>query len=418
MIGSATAAEMPSPPEIIIPSSWEEAAEAIAFDSTPFPPPMTMVCGAANCGKSTFSRLLLNTLLMRYRRVGYLDADVGQPEFTAPGCISLHIIDKKTPDLSILQMKTPERCIFFGHISCQQDARNHSISVFILYDYFRKEFYQIDDFDNPCKTLVPLIINTSGWVQGTGYDMLVEMLQHMSPSHIVRVCFSSESGKFLNGQCWLKKHQNVPMNLVEICAGTSSYIQPEIMRKEARMIQDLRIVAYFRQCLPGEMSFACHKEFVDNFASIHPCEIPLSRIKFKHVGCQITTDEVSTSLNGSIVGLVVSSSDLSGKTTPWCIGLGIIIAMDYSKDQIHLVTPVPLAILRKVDLLLKGTIDIPICLQKVYKFSSLDEVIQKQHCTESSGCRSEEFLQKQLFASESSACSSPKNMLSKEQLAD
>lgn len=29
----------------------------------------------------------------RYKEVAYLDTDVGQPEFTAPGCVSLHILD-------------------------------------------------------------------------------------------------------------------------------------------------------------------------------------------------------------------------------------------------------------------------------------------------------------------------------------
>lgn len=30
--------------------------------------------------------------MCRYKRVGYLDTDVGQPEFSPPGCLSLHII--------------------------------------------------------------------------------------------------------------------------------------------------------------------------------------------------------------------------------------------------------------------------------------------------------------------------------------
>lgn len=33
----------------------------------------------------------------RYERVAYLDTDVGQTEFTPPGCLSLTVIDKITP---------------------------------------------------------------------------------------------------------------------------------------------------------------------------------------------------------------------------------------------------------------------------------------------------------------------------------
>jgi polynucleotide 5'-hydroxyl-kinase GRC3/NOL9 len=53
-----------------------------------------LVCGPKNSGKSTFSRNLVEVLLQRYKRVAYLDTDVGQPEFTAPGFLSLTIVDK------------------------------------------------------------------------------------------------------------------------------------------------------------------------------------------------------------------------------------------------------------------------------------------------------------------------------------
>jgi polynucleotide 5'-hydroxyl-kinase GRC3/NOL9 len=33
--------------------------------------------------------------MLRYKKVGYLDIDVGQPEFTPPGFVSLHIFEEK-----------------------------------------------------------------------------------------------------------------------------------------------------------------------------------------------------------------------------------------------------------------------------------------------------------------------------------
>nr|CAB3473161.1 unnamed protein product [Digitaria exilis] len=74
---------------------WEEAAEAVAYDSCTWPPPVVAVCGPGNCGKSAFSRLLLNTLIARYKKVGCLDIDVGQPEFTPPGFVSLHVLEQQ-----------------------------------------------------------------------------------------------------------------------------------------------------------------------------------------------------------------------------------------------------------------------------------------------------------------------------------
>ena len=43
------------------------------------------VCGSKGTGKSTFGRLLLNSLLNTCSKVAWLDTDCGQPEFTVPG---------------------------------------------------------------------------------------------------------------------------------------------------------------------------------------------------------------------------------------------------------------------------------------------------------------------------------------------
>ena len=34
--------------------------------------------------------------MLRYKKVGYLDIDVGQPEFTPPGFVSLHVFEEQT----------------------------------------------------------------------------------------------------------------------------------------------------------------------------------------------------------------------------------------------------------------------------------------------------------------------------------
>lgn len=52
-----------------------------------------LICGPRNVGKSTFSRLVINTLLNKHKRIAYLETDVGQCEFTPSGLVSLHVID-------------------------------------------------------------------------------------------------------------------------------------------------------------------------------------------------------------------------------------------------------------------------------------------------------------------------------------
>ena len=59
------------------------------------------VAGSKNFGKSTFARQLVNSLLNDHAEVGYLDTDLGQPEFTVPGmkhyfCL-LTLLHRKNP---------------------------------------------------------------------------------------------------------------------------------------------------------------------------------------------------------------------------------------------------------------------------------------------------------------------------------
>jgi polynucleotide 5'-hydroxyl-kinase GRC3/NOL9 len=70
-----------------------------------------LVHGPKGSGKSTFSRTLMNTLILQYADfftsrlqsahklsrsipVAYLDCDLGQSEFSPPGLISLHLIQQ------------------------------------------------------------------------------------------------------------------------------------------------------------------------------------------------------------------------------------------------------------------------------------------------------------------------------------
>lgn len=59
----------------------------------------------------------------RYKRVAYLDTDVGQTEFTAPGCLSLTVVDKITPGTA--------QYLFAKNVVCVPDC-----SFLLIYCHF------------------------------------------------------------------------------------------------------------------------------------------------------------------------------------------------------------------------------------------------------------------------------------------
>ncbi|KAF7838396.1 polynucleotide 5'-hydroxyl-kinase NOL9 [Senna tora] len=355
--------ENPSP-NIHIPEEWSEAADSIAFDSTTSPPPVALICGPKNCGKTTFSRHLLNVLLRRYRKVAYLDTDVGQPEFTPPGFLSITIIDKVTPDFSVPCLKTPERSLFFGDVSSKRDPSAYLNSIFSIYDYYKKEYQMFDKGGDPTRTEFPLVVNTPGWVKGLGYDVLVDMLKYIGPTHVVKISISAENKNLPAGAFWLDRENDETVNLIEInSARRDSFNRSVLVQKEAHLLRDLRIMGYFRQCFSTDGNISTIKELAHALASHRPFEVPIASIKVQHLHCQVPSSEIFYSLNASIVGLAVDSED--SENLPWCVGLGIVRGIDTSKGVLYVITPVPQSSLENVNLLLQGYIQIPTCLLQV-----------------------------------------------------
>ncbi|KAG7256737.1 hypothetical protein CRUP_009120, partial [Coryphaenoides rupestris] len=98
-----------------------------------------------NVGKSTFIRVLLNTLLNHTTGIDYLEGDLGQTEFTPSGCLSL-------------STRTPEHMIYYGQSSCDSDLDRYLESLKSLWS--RR---------SPSRD-TPVVINTMGWL-GHGESM-------------------------------------------------------------------------------------------------------------------------------------------------------------------------------------------------------------------------------------------------------
>ncbi|KAJ9560196.1 hypothetical protein OSB04_005356 [Centaurea solstitialis] len=345
---------------IYIPEEWSEAADAIAYGGGGAQAPAAFICGPKNSGKSTFSRHLLHLLLRRYERVAFLDTDVGQPEFTPPGCLSLTILDRETVDLTPL----PERCFFFGDISSKRDPEIYLTYISALYDHYHKQHHKLSSSASPGESRVPLIVNTPGWVKGIGYDVLVDMLKHISPSHVVNICISAKSKNLPSGAFWSQDGDAGPVTLIEInSARQDSLNRSVLVQKDSRHLRDLSIVTYFRQCFPSDMNISTIKEVARALAAHPPFEVPVSAVDIKHLHCEVPKGEIFYSLNATIVGLAVSSED-SGQL-PRCVGLGIVRGVDVLRQVLYIITPVPQNVVEDVDILLQGFIQIPTCLLQV-----------------------------------------------------
>ncbi|KAK3846193.1 MAG: hypothetical protein J3R72DRAFT_380259, partial [Linnemannia gamsii] len=181
-----------------IPNTWQDAMQAL-IDATVDEnsqrvkrPSVSVVCGGKKMGKSTFSRLILNRMLNRYRKVAFIECDIGQSEFTPVGMVALHVIDIPALGAPFTHPRQPYRAFFVGNSTPRDDPDYYIACVKELVKTYYGEvshtrsWDESDDYhsDDDEEEHIPLIINTQGWIKGMGYDLLIQLLDYTAPSHI------------------------------------------------------------------------------------------------------------------------------------------------------------------------------------------------------------------------------------------
>ncbi|KAJ0318714.1 hypothetical protein Brms1b_004203 [Colletotrichum noveboracense] len=206
-----------------------------------------MLCGPKSSGKSTFGRILSNRLLTTpgqrrvARSVAILDLDPGQPEYTPAGTIALVQIREPNLGPSFTHVATDEQAVSI--IRCHSIASVSPASDPELYLECALDLYS--HYQSTCQGL-PLIINTPGWVLGTGLDLLTELASSFKPTEVI---YMSEDG---------------PRESVEglraVCKATLSTLpsqQSEFTSRTAAHLRAMQALAYFhtRRSAPNQISW-------------------------------------------------------------------------------------------------------------------------------------------------------------------
>lgn len=198
-----------------------------------------MLCGPKSSGKSTFSTLLTNRLLTepgaQKSGMAFLDLDPGQPEYTTPG------------QLSLMHITEPNFAPPFCHASIVRSKNSviHSHFVGTITPSGDSDYYKkcLLDLLARYRTLLksrpscPLIVNTPGWIQGTGLDLLVGIIKMARPTDII---YMSDEGP-----------RDVVDSLVRAAGKTSVVTLPsqakDYMTRTAANLRTMQMMSYFHQ---------------------------------------------------------------------------------------------------------------------------------------------------------------------------
>ncbi|XP_066526144.1 polynucleotide 5'-hydroxyl-kinase NOL9 [Hoplias malabaricus] len=332
--------------------------------------PIILVCGGKNSGKSTFNRHLINSLLNHTASVEYLECDLGQTEFTPPGCLSLSTVTEPLLGPPFTHQRDPDHMVFYGRTDCQADLDQYLDSLKTLWRHYSGEN--------------PIIINTMGWVKGHGFQVLVDLIRFFSVTHIVQLSYGDTpqcqalTPEFLRSAQGWQTHPPSQPSLAEEAANhltarshvllsihsefEGAGVSGEMRYQRSNELRDLALLGYFSQMQSAEPGP------IRPLHCFTPYQVPHSAVALGVTHCEVAPNHILYAVNASLVGLCCLGEKVSGRGGPvllsqtpicQCVGIGVLRGIDMAQGLYFLVTPVPPAVLRQVNCLLLGEVTLP-----------------------------------------------------------
>jgi len=163
------------------------------------------ICGGKGTGKSTFGRYLAHRFLASLPpalppalppSVAYLDCDVGQPELTPSGLVSLSLLSNSLPPSTFPLLGPPHtHCSFPSSLPPSLTPSLPLLSFFLgditpRHDpsLFVRAVRELKAKHLTLPPSLPLLVNMDGWVRGLGLELMRMLLcDLLAPDVVVKM---------------------------------------------------------------------------------------------------------------------------------------------------------------------------------------------------------------------------------------
>lgn len=133
--------------------------------------PRVIVVGPSDSGKTTLSRMLLSWAAKQGWKPTFVDLDIGQGSITIPGCIAATPIEMPIDPVEGIPLEMP-LVYFYGHTSPSNNVELYKVLVKELAGILERQFA-----GNAESRAAGMVLNTMGWIEGVGYDMLLHAIR-------------------------------------------------------------------------------------------------------------------------------------------------------------------------------------------------------------------------------------------------
>jgi polynucleotide 5'-hydroxyl-kinase GRC3/NOL9 len=210
----------------LIPTSWKSCIKKTSIDfKTSDINKTVLIIGNKNTGKTTFMKILTNTLLsnedLSHKKIQILDIDPGQPELCLPGCISLSEIS--TPLIGTIESfkinKQNEIIKYLGFNSPNIQPLNYLCKLNQLLDIIE---------NNKRKDIITLI-NSPGWVKGFGAEIISHIASSIPLSYLIQLSNEAKNLDILTEINWHKQTNIIKLHSINKSNSNSIY-SPSVIR--------------------------------------------------------------------------------------------------------------------------------------------------------------------------------------------
>lgn len=303
--------------KLIVTEGWNATlSELCSSDSKDLRNRVVAVVGPKNVGKSTFARELCRRWLVaskRKERIAFLDTDLGRPEFTLGGVVSLHSFDAKSNHKLV-------GAIFLGEDDPSQRPESYVQATKRLAELALSRFDLI-------------VINTHGWFAGLGQDVLEAVLVNSSVTDVVQIIPES---KLLTLGSLLKPSQ-------------SFSVWTLVPAKEGRQ---------------RESKSSIDGRYVDHFSRGRVHAVGLKRVSIRYpvgiIDHALPPGHALLAVNAAIVGLTKGGDSDDPENY---LGMGLVLSLDLEKELLFIQTPVSTEeIMNCTTLILATSVRVPLKL--------------------------------------------------------
>jgi polyribonucleotide 5'-hydroxyl-kinase len=142
--------------------------------------PRVILVGPTDSGKTSLSKTFLSYSARKGHQPIFVDLDIGQSSISVPGMIAALSIDKPIPIGKEEFSSSAPLVYFYGHVTPSENVKLYKMQIANLASDINEKFKQNDE-----ARVSGLVVNTCGWVDGLGYELLIYSISTLAANIVL-----------------------------------------------------------------------------------------------------------------------------------------------------------------------------------------------------------------------------------------